>query len=374
MLNVGVVLQGRYRIVSHLGGGGFGDVYRAWHLSLNAPVAVKEMVPQLGLDAATLARLRAQFQQEAGILAHLDHPHLVRVTDYFEEAGNAYLVMNLVEGETLDDLITRRGVLPEAEVLVWADQLLDALAYCHGQGVIHRDVKPQNVIIRPDGRAVLVDFGLVKLWDPNDPHTRTAIRGMGTPEYAPPEQYGTQPGYTDPRSDIYSLGATLYHALTGQAPMTASDRTADPGNFKPVWALNPRVSVETQAAVLQAMALPRQGRFRDATEMRAALGKVRAAPAAPAGTLSPLRSAHSASPSAPSAERLQRKRPDIGYRVAQVAGIAILLILFVGLGLVLGRMLLDPGWTPLGQGGTLPSPTSASTPLPFPIAPGAGDT
>jgi serine/threonine protein kinase len=271
MLSTGTVLQNRYRIASLLGTGGMGAIYRAWHLNLNMPVAVKEMGFQPGLDADTAFQLHQQFQREAGVLAHLSHPHLVRVIDYFEERGNVYLVMDFVEGESLADLIARDGALPEDEVLLWADQLLDALAYCHEQGVIHRDVKPQNVIIRPDGRVVLVDFGLVKLWDPNNPHTRAVMRGVGTPEYAPPEQYGTYVGHTDPRSDLYSLGATLYHALTGESPLPAGDRMAVPDEFIPPREVNRRVSADTEAAVLRAMELSHADRFQSAEEMATAL-------------------------------------------------------------------------------------------------------
>jgi formylglycine-generating enzyme required for sulfatase activity/tRNA A-37 threonylcarbamoyl transferase component Bud32 len=271
MLSTGTVLQNRYRIVSLLKKGGMGAIYRAWHLSLNMPVAIKEMVPKPGLDAKALNQLRQQFQQEAAVLAHLSHPNLVRVIDHFEEASKVYLVMDFVEGESLGDLIEHEGALPEDEVLEWADQLLDALAYCHDQGVIHRDIKPQNVLIRSDGRAMLVDFGLVKLWNPNDPQTRTAMRGLGTPEYAPPEQYGTQPGHTSSCSDIYSLGATLYHALTGQAPMTAGDRTTALVPFPSVHDLNPQVSKKTSAAISRAMELQVPKRFGSATEMQAAL-------------------------------------------------------------------------------------------------------
>jgi serine/threonine protein kinase len=205
----GQVLQNRYRIVSLLGRGGMGAVYRAWDTRLDVAVALKEMTPQPGLDPHTLNQLRQQFRQEATVLARLDHPHLVRVTDFFEESGNAYLAMNFVEGESLDQRINHEGALPEDQVLARVSQLLDALQYCHDRNVIHRDIKPQNVIIDSNRQVELVDFGLVKLWDPTDPHTQTAMRGMGTPGYAPPEQYGTQPGHTDPRSDIYSVGATL---------------------------------------------------------------------------------------------------------------------------------------------------------------------
>mgnify|MGYP001106961779 CR=1 FL=1 len=271
-LTPGQMLQNRYRIVSLLGQGGMGAVYRAWDTRLEVHVAVKEMTPQPGLDSQTLAQLRQQFRQEATVLARLSHPHLVRVGDFFEEGGNAYLVMDFVEGQSLADLIGQYGALPENQVLGWAAQLLDALAYCHSKGIIHRDIKPQNVIIRPDGRAVLVDFGLVKLWDPRDPRTKTAMRGMGTPEYAPPEQYEMAAGHTDPRSDIYSLGATLYHALTGQAPPTATLRMADPEHFRPPRAWNSRINPKTEQAVLKAMELHRGLRWPNAAEMARALG------------------------------------------------------------------------------------------------------
>ncbi len=273
MLQPGHILQNRYRIISLLGQGGMGAVYRAWDNRLNVAVAIKEMFPQPGLGPQALAGLRQQFRNEAQVLARLNHPNLVRVTDFFEEKGNAYLVMNFVEGESLADRIARQGALPEAQVLNWAGQLLDALAYCHNQGVIHRDIKPQNIIIRRDGRAVLVDFGLVKLWNPRDPRTQTVIRGLGTPEYAPPEQYAMGAGSTDPRSDLYSLGATLYHALTGQAPPTATDRIAYPHQLPSLRALNPAVSPQTEAVILRAMALRADQRFGSAAEMARALNR-----------------------------------------------------------------------------------------------------
>ena len=338
MLTTGTTLQNRYRVVSLLGQGGMGAVYRAWDTRLKVPVALKEMTPQPGLDANTLAQLRQQFEQEAVALARLDHPHLVRVGDFFEERGNVYLVMGFVEGESLADRIERKGALSEDQVLEWADQLLDALGYCHSQGMIHRDVKPQNAVIRPDGRAVLVDFGLVKLWDPCDPRTQTAMRGMGTPEYAPPEQYGTQPGHTDPRSDLYGLAATLYHALTGQAPPTANDRMAFPSQFVPVRGLNPRVSGETEAAVLRAMELAVENRFPTARDMAAAL--VGGAPALAAPKRKPTKIMPAARPAA-------RPRKRVPVWAWALGGLALL-------ALVVGVVVMGAG------GGATPAPPTAA--------------
>lgn len=272
MLREGTILQqNRYRITHLLGRGGMGAVYAAWHLSLEIPVAIKELTPQADLDPQMLGQLRAQFKREAMTLARLNHNNLVRVLDSFEEGGNAYLVMEMVEGESLADRIGREGALAVPVVLRWAHQLLDALAYCHGQNVLHRDIKPTNIIIRPDDQAVLVDFGLVKLWDPRDPRTMTVVRGMGTPEYAPPEQYEAESGSTDVRSDIYALGATLYHALVGQAPPTATKRIVNPAALIPLRALNPSIDPAIEAALMRALELRPIDRFQSAREMARAL-------------------------------------------------------------------------------------------------------
>jgi serine/threonine protein kinase len=270
-LDTGEIVGDRYRVVRLLGQGGMGAVYRAWDTRLNRPVALKEMIPQAGLDASMLAQLRQQFEQEAQILATLTHPGLVRVTDYFSWSENEYLVMDFVEGESLADRISREGAQSEAQVLTWAEQLLDALAYCHKNGVIHRDIKPQNIIITPEGKALLVDFGLVKLWDAQDPQTRTVMRGAGTPEYAPPEQYDIGLGHTDHRSDIYSLGATLYQALTGQVPPTATQRMASPASFLPPRRINAAVTQNTESAILKALEMAMEHRFQSAEEMAQAL-------------------------------------------------------------------------------------------------------
>ena len=149
MLQPDHVLQERYTIISELGRGGMGAVYKASDMRLNISVALKELTAQVDLDTSTLQDLRNQFRQEANVLARLNHPHLVGVTDFFQEGRNVYLVMQFVEGMSLSDIINRDGALREDQVLIWANQLLDAVSYCHSQGVIHRDIKPQNIIINP---------------------------------------------------------------------------------------------------------------------------------------------------------------------------------------------------------------------------------
>jgi serine/threonine-protein kinase len=372
-LAAGQILQDRYRIVSPLRQGGMGAVYRAWDVRLKAPVALKEMVPQPGLASRALAQLRAQFEQEAVILARLNHPQLVRVTDFFEEGGNAYLVMDFIEGESLADRIEREGSLSEAQVLEWAGQLLDALAYCHAQGVIHRDVKPQNVIVRPDGRAVLVDFGLVKLWDPGDPRTKTAMRGMGTPEYAPPEQYDMDAGHTDVRSDIYGLGATLYHALTGRSPPTATQRIASRSAFQPPRALNKRILPATEAAVLRAMELTVEDRFPTAREMATAL--VGRAPV-PARRAVPKRQATRMTSGAQTVARSRRRMSGwawvVGGLIMLALGTTIIVILVVVDGGGVFTSTPTPSSTPTALPTLtptyIPTETATHTPIPKPMA------
>jgi serine/threonine-protein kinase len=270
-LNQGQVIYNRYRIARLLGQGGMGAVYRAWDLNLNVAVALKEMVPEPGIDPGRLSQLRNQFQREAQVLAGLAHPNLPRVTDFFQWEGNAYLVMDFVDGESLSNLIERQGTLPESSVVSWALQLLDALTVCHHRNVVHRDIKPQNIIIRPDGQAILVDFGLVKLWDPQNPQTQMIVRGMGTREYASPEHFSLGGRHTAPSSDLYGLGATLYHAMTGSEPPSAMTRWADRSCFVPPRELGARVRPQVEAIILRSMALQPNERFSTAREMRASL-------------------------------------------------------------------------------------------------------
>jgi serine/threonine-protein kinase len=162
--------------------------------------------------------------------------------------------------------------LPESQVLTWASQLADALAYLHKQDppILHRDIKPSNMKVTPDGLLKLVDFGLVKLMAPED-LTITILQGRGTALYTPLEQYGGDTGHTDVRSDVYAFGATLYHLLTGRSPIEARERFLNPGSQPTLQAINPNISLRTQRAVLWAMSLHPSDRPSDIETFRQVL-------------------------------------------------------------------------------------------------------
>jgi len=262
-LNKGQVLQNRYRIVTLLGQGGMGAVYRAWDLNLSIPVAIKE-----NLDSSPAAQ--RQFSYEANILARLSHPNLTRVTDYFFIQGQGqYLVMDFVEGEDLESMANRQGALPETKVLPWILQVCDALDYLHHQSspIIHRDIKPANIKIRPDGQVILVDFGIAKIYDV---HQATTMGAKAvTPGYSPPEQYGG--AITDPRSDIYAVGATLYRLLTGQPLPESIARSVGSATVLPPRQLNPQIQPATEKAILRSIELAAGRRFQNAADLISAL-------------------------------------------------------------------------------------------------------
>jgi len=267
MLEQEIMLQDRYRIARALGGGGMGQVYLAHDTRLaDKPCAVKEMTPDPHATAEEQEQAAAQFHREAAILAHLSHPNLPNVYDYFEERGCFYLVMDYIEGENLTDRLARSpNGLPQETVVEWAAQLCDVLEYLHSQTppVIFRDMKPANVMITSEGEVKLVDFGVARLFDPAK---RTDTLKMGTAGYAPPEQYAGQ-GQTTARSDIYALGATLHELLTG------ADPTLQPFVFTPPRQLNPGVSLSLSNVVMKAVSLDPGDRFPSARAMKEALQK-----------------------------------------------------------------------------------------------------
>ncbi|MBN2549903.1 MAG: serine/threonine protein kinase [Anaerolineales bacterium] len=268
-LSVGQVIHERYRIAGLLGQGGMGAVYRGWHLALKVPVAIKE-----NLDASPEAQ--RQFEKEAQILARLSHPNLPRVTDYFFIPGQGqYLVMDYVEGDNLESIVQKQGLQPEAQALAWMEQICDALAYLHSQPqpIIHRDIKPANVRITPAGKAMLVDFGIAKVFDP---HLATTVGAKAvTAGYSPPEQYGG--GKTDQRSDIYSLGATLYTLLTGWIPPESTELVVGAASLQTPRKIVPGLSPRVEQVVLKCMEISQSQRYQQAEQVRADLAKPTAA-------------------------------------------------------------------------------------------------
>jgi serine/threonine-protein kinase len=276
-LESGTILRGRYEILELVGQGGMGAVYKAGDVRLEGRVcAVKEVLPTLS-DSATeeeLAQIAEQFRIEASTLARLDHPNLPKVSDYFAENGREYLVMDFVEGrdlyEVLHEALRHNMFLDEQQVLDWATQLLDALEYMHNQDppVVHRDIKPSNIKLTPRGTVKLVDFGLVKVLQSNDSRTVTVVQGRGTVAYTPLEQYGGDSGFTDARSDIYAMGATLYHLLTGQPPVDAKERFLRPGALTAIRQINPNVSPRCERVIFQSLAMHPSERPATAREFR----------------------------------------------------------------------------------------------------------
>jgi len=267
----GTVLQNRYTLARRVAQGGMGAVYEAHDSYLaDRRMAIKEMA-QTGIAPDDRTQALKDFMREATLLATLDHPNLPEFGGIFSEDGKYYLIMEFVQGRTLEQTVgTSRGFLPESRVLGWAAQLCDALNYLHQQHppIIYRDMKPGNVMLLDDGaRIKLIDFGIARF------HRRgraSEAAAYGTAGYAPPEQYGT--GQTDERSDVYALGATLHHLLSGHDP------AQNPFHWKPLRAFNPHVSRRVDQAVMRALELKPEMRFASVDAFAQALG-LRAVPA-----------------------------------------------------------------------------------------------
>ena len=272
-LAIGVVLENRYRIDALLGQGGMGAVYCAFDQRLRQKVAIKE-------NALASPASAQQFEREALVLARLRHPNLARVIDHFVASnGSQYLVMDYVAGEDLGQILERVGPLDEAHALPWIERVCDALSYLHSQDppIVHRDVKPSNIKITPQGAVYLVDFGIAKVGSARE-RTETGALGV-TPGFSPLEQYGV--GGTDERSDVYAVGATLYALLTGHSPPESVKLATKSATLTPPQGRRPDLSPAVAAAVEAALQTDPTDRPQTMAAFRALLRREPAAPAVP---------------------------------------------------------------------------------------------
>jgi serine/threonine-protein kinase len=252
---------GQYHVLSLLGHGGMATVYRARQASVEREVAIKFLPESLAADST----LRARFAQEAKTIAALQHPHILPLFDYGEDDGQPYLVMRLVDGGSLDDRL-QAGRMPEAEILRLAEQIAAALDYAHARQVIHRDLKPGNILLDTHGEAYLSDFGIAKLLSSTQNLTGSGL--IGTPHYMAPEQIR---GQADARVDVYALGVIVYQALVGEMPYSGdtfevlNKKLTEPP--RPPVELIPDFSPALEAVLLKALALDLDERYASAGEL-----------------------------------------------------------------------------------------------------------
>jgi serine/threonine-protein kinase len=267
-LPLGTVLQNRYEIIKRVGGGGMGNVYQACDRNLDYALrAVKEMMEMFS-DAAQREKSVDDFRREAKLLASLKHPSIPIIYDHFIDGGRYYLVMEFITG---GDLATRQrqvgGHFPEPAVTLWAIQTCDVLDYLHHRKppIIYRDLKPANLMIDPDARRVmLIDFGIARTVVP----TQKGVTAVGTMGYAPPELFS---GNVEPCSDIYSLGATVFHLLTGadprDKPLLIFDFSKNPRPRE----INPEITPQMESIIMRAVEYEPRNRYHTAREMRQVL-------------------------------------------------------------------------------------------------------
>jgi eukaryotic-like serine/threonine-protein kinase len=278
---LGTSLNGRYRLEARIGSGGMSTVYRAFDEILERQVAVKLMNREIASDSDQLER----FRREARAVAQLSHPHIVGVIDAGEDDGRPYIVLEYVEGETLKERIRRQGRLPITESVAYAIEIARALGVAHARHIVHRDVKPQNVLIDQEGSAKVTDFGIARTLE-EDGLTADG-RVLGTTDYVSPEQALGQ--HVSGQSDLYSVGVVLYEMLTGEVPFKGESQVAVAmkhvrEQIPDVQAKRPEVSAALAAVIDTATAKREDDRYADDAEMIADLEDVLAIEAARAGS------------------------------------------------------------------------------------------
>ena len=354
----GRVLAGRYRLRHHLASGGMAEVWEATDEVLDRAVAVKVLHPHLADDPA----LRDRFRHEAKAAARLVDPTIVAIYDTCDDPGTEAIVMELVNGRTLRQYLDERGRLDPVEVVHIGAEVARALACAHRAGIVHRDVKPANILLSDDGRVLVTDFGIAKVLDEPDLTRTTQL--LGTVKYLAPEQ--VESGPVDARTDVYALGAVLYEALCGEPPFRADNAAAlalarlqrDP---RPPHDVVAGVPPALEAVVLRALARSPDARYRRADEMRTALLGTRldlgepmaladatiATAALPGAAPTPSPIGHAAPPASPAgwgpppvAPSRRRVGPGVVVSLAVVA--ALLLVALLVASTSVGRDLFDP--------------------------------
>lgn len=274
--------QGEYRLLKEIARGGMGAVYQAEDTARNQLVAIKEACLDPDSCAGKRDQIRERLVHEMAVLFPLEHPNVPHILDQFSSQHNEYLVMEFIHGQSIMAIqqaaLSHGGLLEESRVLGWAIQILDTLTYLHElpKPIIHRDIKPENLMLSNDGRVMLIDFGLMKQVERQLEISGPLIRAVGTVEYAPPEQYADSGATTDARSDIYSLGATLFYLLAGELPPKAVDRMIPASvnlsrNLPSIHSSNPTVSGHMERAIRKALEVDPENRFQSARQMRTVL-------------------------------------------------------------------------------------------------------
>lgn len=265
MTENGTVLDGKYEILKEIGRGGMSVVYVAMDLRLNKQWAIKEIKDDGSKDTQTLLK---GLEREANILKKVDHPVLPRIVDIIQKESRVYVVMDYIEGKPLSEVLKEEGAQPQEQVIQWAKQLSSALDYLHSMNppIIYRDMKPSNIMLKPDGTVKLIDFGTAKEYKVENNADTTAL---GTRGYAAPEQFGDSQGKgiynTDARTDIYCLGATLYHIVTGMNPCEP------PYEIKPIRQWNPALSSGLEKILIKCTQPNPNDRYQSCSELLYAL-------------------------------------------------------------------------------------------------------